>query len=403
MEALFADVPVGRGQHAGDRQALQPHPGAGQAAAAQLPDPAGGRRPCRWTSTSATCPTRGWKERLKHLFPDEAERERAAPALCGAAGVRAQHHPQDGLPGLLPDRVGLHQVGQGKRLPGGAGPGLRRRLAGGLRAADHRPRPAAVQPAVRALPEPGAGVHARLRHRLLPVQPRPGDRLCEGPLRQGRGEPDRHLRHHGRARGHPRRGPGARPLLRFLRRHLQADSQQAGHERDAAVPAQPEERGRQEQLRDRDGAHPGRAHREGRGRQDPDRAGAEARGHDPQHRHARRRRADRAGQADRLLPAVHAAGQRIGGEPVRQGRRRGHRPGEVRLSGPGHADHPGDRARIHHEAPQGPGELRFENVPLDDKAVYALFSAGQTEAVFQFESRGMQGMLRDAKPTGWKT
>ena len=38
-------------------------------------------------------------------------------------------------------------------------------------------------------------------------------------------------------------------------------------------------------------------------------------------------------------------------------------------------------------------------MPLDDAKVYALFSRGQTEAVFQFESRGMQGMLRDAKPS----
>ncbi|WP_439518451.1 DNA polymerase III subunit alpha [Hydrogenophaga sp.] len=48
-----------------------------------------------------------------------------------------------------------------------------------------------------------------------------------------------------------------------------------------------------------------------------------------------------------------------------------------------------------------PGQegFRFEDVPLDDAKVYALFSRGQTEAVFQFESRGMQGMLRDAKPS----
>ena len=44
-------------------------------------------------------------------------------------------------------------------------------------------------------------------------------------------------------------------------------------------------------------------------------------------------------------------------------------------------------------------DFAYENVPLDDPKVYALFSRGQTEAVFQFESRGMQGMLRDAKPT----
>ena len=41
----------------------------------------------------------------------------------------------------------------------------------------------------------------------------------------------------------------------------------------------------------------------------------------------------------------------------------------------------------------------YENLPLDDAKVYRLFSEGKTEAVFQFESRGMQGMLRDAKPT----
>jgi DNA polymerase-3 subunit alpha len=48
-----------------------------------------------------------------------------------------------------------------------------------------------------------------------------------------------------------------------------------------------------------------------------------------------------------------------------------------------------------------PGQegFRFEDVPLNDAKVYALFSRGQTEAVFQFESRGMQGMLRDAKPS----
>lgn len=48
-----------------------------------------------------------------------------------------------------------------------------------------------------------------------------------------------------------------------------------------------------------------------------------------------------------------------------------------------------------------PGQegFNFEGVPLDDAATYKLFSDGKTEAVFQFESRGMQGMLRDARPT----
>ncbi|MEY4506231.1 MAG: polymerase subunit alpha [Pseudomonadota bacterium] len=46
----------------------------------------------------------------------------------------------------------------------------------------------------------------------------------------------------------------------------------------------------------------------------------------------------------------------------------------------------------------GQADFSFERIPLDDPEVYALFSRGQTESVFQFESRGMQGMLKDAKP-----
>ncbi len=43
-------------------------------------------------------------------------------------------------------------------------------------------------------------------------------------------------------------------------------------------------------------------------------------------------------------------------------------------------------------------DFRFENLPLDDQRVYALFAEGKTEAVFQFESIGMQRMLKDARP-----
>ena len=43
--------------------------------------------------------------------------------------------------------------------------------------------------------------------------------------------------------------------------------------------------------------------------------------------------------------------------------------------------------------------FNYEDIPLKDEKTYALFSQGKTEAVFQFESRGMQAMLKDAKPT----
>ena len=48
---------------------------------------------------------------------------------------------------------------------------------------------------------------------------------------------------------------------------------------------------------------------------------------------------------------------------------------------------------------KGQEQFAFENIALDDAETYRLFADGRTEAVFQFESRGMQGMLRDAKPS----
>ena len=48
---------------------------------------------------------------------------------------------------------------------------------------------------------------------------------------------------------------------------------------------------------------------------------------------------------------------------------------------------------------KGQEDFTFEQVALDDPHTYKLFADGLTEAVFQFESRGMQGMLRDAKPS----
>jgi len=48
---------------------------------------------------------------------------------------------------------------------------------------------------------------------------------------------------------------------------------------------------------------------------------------------------------------------------------------------------------------KGQENFAFENIPLNDAPTYRLFAEGKTEAVFQFESRGMQGMLKDARPT----
>ncbi len=48
---------------------------------------------------------------------------------------------------------------------------------------------------------------------------------------------------------------------------------------------------------------------------------------------------------------------------------------------------------------KGQEDFSFEHVALDDAATYKLFADGKTESVFQFESRGMQGMLKDARPS----
>ena len=43
-------------------------------------------------------------------------------------------------------------------------------------------------------------------------------------------------------------------------------------------------------------------------------------------------------------------------------------------------------------------QLDITTLPLDDAAVYTLLKKAQTVAVFQLEGRGMQGMLKDARP-----
>ncbi len=51
------------------------------------------------------------------------------------------------------------------------------------------------------------------------------------------------------------------------------------------------------------------------------------------------------------------------------------------------------------ERHKGQENFAFEDIPLEDAATYKLFADGSTEAVFQFESPGMQRMLKDARPT----
>jgi DNA polymerase-3 subunit alpha len=44
-------------------------------------------------------------------------------------------------------------------------------------------------------------------------------------------------------------------------------------------------------------------------------------------------------------------------------------------------------------------ELDISNLPMDDLKTYSLFSAGETIGVFQLESRGMQSLIKDLRPS----
>ena len=145
---------------AGDRRALRRGHRAGQACSS----PATRRPTAGPRARYLRAPGRGGAARALR---------RPAPGRGGRApGHGARGDRPDGLRRLLPDRLGLRQVRQGQRHRGRP----RARLGGGLdrllRPRHHRGRPAGLRPAVRALPQPRAGVHAGHRHRLLGEGPR---------------------------------------------------------------------------------------------------------------------------------------------------------------------------------------------------------------------------------------
>ena len=164
---------------------------------------------CRLTNFSGSHRLKGWRHRLAHLYPDAAERESQRPRYVERLEFELQTILKMGFPGyflIVGDFINWAKS-NGCPVGPGRGSGAGSLVAYALKITDLDP--LAIQAAVRAVSEPGAGVHARLRHRLLSGQPRPGDRLREGQIRQGRRQPDRHLWHHGRQGRHPRRGPGA--------------------------------------------------------------------------------------------------------------------------------------------------------------------------------------------------
>ncbi len=157
----------------------------------------------------ALLPALAGRRRVAHPLRRPGPRRRAR-----ARRLRAGRDRPDGVQRLLPDRLGLRQVRQGCGDRGRSRPRLGGGLDRRLLPADHRCRPAALRPDVRALPQPRARVDARHRHGLLGARPRTRDPLRDREVRQGRGRADRHLRQDVPAGGDARRGARARPRLR---------------------------------------------------------------------------------------------------------------------------------------------------------------------------------------------
>src|ERR1017187_3086005 len=129
-------------------------------------------------------------------------------------GSRNQDDPGHEVLRLLPGGVGLHPLRQGQGDPGGPGTGLRGGQPGELRHGDHRHRPAAVRPAVRALPQSGARQLPRRRRGFLHEPPRRGHSLRHREVRPRAGGADHHLQHAGRTRRHQGCGPRAGSAVR---------------------------------------------------------------------------------------------------------------------------------------------------------------------------------------------
>ena len=171
-------------RHPGDRRALRRplhHHEGGRQLHARLPRPRG--------RGQDLLVRQGGRAGAQRPLPGRHPRRRAR-----TGAVRGGRHHLDGLPRLLPHRRRLHQLGQVPGDPRGAGARLGRGLDGRLRDEDHRAEPLGARAHLRALPQPGAHLDARLRRRLRRAPARRGDRLRQAQVRRGPHQPGRHLR-----------------------------------------------------------------------------------------------------------------------------------------------------------------------------------------------------------------
>ena len=166
---------------------------------------------------------------------DEAGRVQAAKPYRERLEFELDVIEQMGFPGYFLIVADFIQWAKDQGIPGRAGPRLGRRLGGRLVADHHRPRSAALGPAVRAVPQSRTRVDARLRHRLLRGPARRGDPLRPAEIRQRPRGADHHLRQAAGARGAARCRPRAADALWPGRPHLQDGAEQPGQSGHAAA------------------------------------------------------------------------------------------------------------------------------------------------------------------------
>ena len=201
MEALFADLPSALANTRGDRQALQPDAGAGQAAAARLPDAAGRRRAHADGRVLPPRLARGAGGAAAAALPRcGASAKASAPRYVERLEFEIDTILKMGFPGyflIVADFINWAKS-NGCPVGPGRGSGAGSLVAYSLKITDLDPLrynllfERFLNPERVSMPDFDID--------FCQAQPRPRDRLREGQVRPRRGEPDRHLRHHGRAR-----------------------------------------------------------------------------------------------------------------------------------------------------------------------------------------------------------
>ncbi len=151
------------------------------------------------------------------LLPERPDLQRSPPALWRRIErrgrethpVRIEYDRMDGIPGLLPHRMGLYPRGSRNGRVGRTGPWFGSRIGCGLLSENYQHRSAEIRPAVRAFPESRAYLTAGCRCRFRRGRPRRRAALLRAQVRAETRGPDRDVRYDGAQAGDPRRGPRA--------------------------------------------------------------------------------------------------------------------------------------------------------------------------------------------------